>query len=86
MVYSYNEVQERFSSLLEKALTEGQVKFKSQDGRVFVMLSEQPLKKSPIDVRSIKLPITKGECVIQGVFNIDRAFRSKTCYQYLFRI
>lgn len=59
MVYSYAEVRERLSTLLERALTEGQVKFRSRDGRVFIIRPEQPLKISPFDVRSAKLPITK---------------------------
>ncbi len=61
MVYTYAELRERFSSLLEKAVTEGQIKFKNQDGQVFVIRPEQPLKKSPFDVRSIKLPITRQD-------------------------
>lgn len=61
MVYTYAELRERFSSLLEKAVTEGQIKFKNQDGQVFVIRPEQPHKKSPFDVRSIKLPITKQD-------------------------
>ena len=59
MVYSYAEVRERLSTLLERALTDGQVKFRSRDGRVFIIRPEQPLKTSPFDVRSVKLPITK---------------------------
>lgn len=59
MIYSYAEVRERLSTLLEKALAEGQVKFRSRDGRVFIIRPEQPLKTSPFDVRSVKLPITK---------------------------
>jgi len=61
MVYSDSEVRERLSSLLEKALSEGQVKFRSRDGRVFIIRPEQPLKTSPFDVRSLKLPITKSD-------------------------
>ena len=59
MVYSYAEVRERLSTLLERALAEGQVRFRSRDGRVFIIRQEQPLKTSPFDVRSVKLPITK---------------------------
>jgi hypothetical protein len=58
-VYSYAEARERLSSLLERALTEGQVKLRSRDGRVFVIRPERPPKTSPFDVRSVKLPITK---------------------------
>jgi len=59
MVYSYSEARERLSALLERALREGQVKIKSQDGRVFIIRPEQSLKTSPFEVRSIKLSITK---------------------------
>ncbi len=59
-VYSYAEAQERLSSLLERASTEGQVKLRSRDGRVFIIRPEQRLPKtSPFDVRSVKLSITK---------------------------
>ncbi len=58
-VYSYAEARERLSSLLERALTEGQVKLRSRDGRVFIIRPERLPKTSPFDVRSVKLPITK---------------------------
>lgn len=38
---------------------EQQVKFGSRDGRVFVIRPAKLLKTSPLDVRSVKLPITK---------------------------
>ena len=60
-VYSYTEARERLSALLERALTEGQVKFRSRDGRVFIIRPERPPKTSPFDVRSVKLPITKAD-------------------------
>jgi len=59
MVYSYAEARERLSALLERALSEGQVKFRGRDGCVFVIRPERPPKSSPFEVRSIKLPITK---------------------------
>jgi hypothetical protein len=61
MVYSYSEAQERLSSLLEKALSEGQIKLRSPDGRVFIIRPEQPLKSSPFEVRSLKLSINKAD-------------------------
>lgn len=59
--YSYAEARERLSTLLERALMEGQVKLKSRDGRVFVIRPERPPKTSPFDVRSVKLPISKAD-------------------------
>lgn len=61
MVYSYVEAREQLATLLEKAWQEGAVKLRSRDGHVFVILPEQPKKKSPFDVRSIKLSITKDD-------------------------
>lgn len=58
-VYSYADARERLSTLLERALMEGQVKLRSRDGRVFTIRPEQPPKTSPFDVRSVKLPISK---------------------------
>ena len=61
IIYSYTEARERFAALLERALNEGQVKVRSRDGRVFVIRPEPTLRKSPFDVRSLDLPITKRE-------------------------
>ncbi|RMG41672.1 MAG: type II toxin-antitoxin system Phd/YefM family antitoxin [Methanobacteriota archaeon] len=60
-VYTYTEARKRLSVLLEKAWSEGQVKVRSRDGRVFVILPERASTSSPFDVRSIKLPITKAD-------------------------
>ncbi len=57
--YSYSEARERLSALLERAISEGQVKLRSRDGRIFIIRPERPQKTSPFEVRSIKLPISK---------------------------
>jgi hypothetical protein len=59
MVYSYADARQRLAALLELALTEGQVKLRNRDGRIFVIRPERAVKASPFDVRSVKLPITK---------------------------
>lgn len=61
MVYSYSEAQEQLSSLLERALSEGQIKLRNPDGRVFVIRPEPPVKSSPFEVRSLKLAINKAD-------------------------
>ena len=61
IIYTISEVKQQFSTLLKKALREGQVKFKTKDGQVFVIRPETSAKKSPFDVRSIKLPITRAD-------------------------
>lgn len=69
MIYTSSEVQKQFSTLLKKALREGQVVFRTRDGQIFVIRPEKPAKKSPFEVRSIKLPITRAnilEAVHEG--------------------
>ena len=66
MVYSYNEVQKKLATLLEKAVQDGQVKFQSADGRVFIIRPEKAQKKSPFDVRSINLAITRND-ILQAI-------------------
>jgi hypothetical protein len=59
IVYSYADARQKLAALLELALTEGQVKLRNRDGRIFVIRPERVVKASPFDVRSVKLPITK---------------------------
>jgi hypothetical protein len=65
-VYSFTELQQKISMLLETALREGQIKFKNADGRIFVIRPERPQKKSPFDVQSINLAITRND-IIQAI-------------------
>lgn len=60
-IYSYAQVREQLSALLEKALAEGQIKFRDRDGRVFVIRPEPLPKTSPLEVCSISLPINKDD-------------------------
>ncbi|MDP1547987.1 MAG: hypothetical protein Q8L87_18405 [Anaerolineales bacterium] len=60
-IYTSSEVQRQFSALLKKALREGQVKFKTKDGRIFIIRPEALPKSSPFEVRSVKLPITRAD-------------------------
>ena len=73
MVYTITEVKKQFSTLLKKALSEGQIKFKTNDGQVFVIRPEISAKKSPFEVRSIKLPITTADI-------LDAVRESRTKY------
>ncbi len=61
MIYTSAEVQKQFPALLKKALSEGQVIFKTKDGQIFVIRPEVIAKKSPFEIRSIKLPITRAD-------------------------
>jgi hypothetical protein len=59
MIYSYSEAREKLATLLKKAISEGEVKFKNKEGLIFTIRPERTPKKSPFEVRSVKLPITK---------------------------
>lgn len=63
MIYTSSEVQKQFSDILKKAVNEGQIRFKTRDGQVFVIRPEIPPKISPFEVRSIKLPITRSDII-----------------------
>jgi len=68
MIYTTSQVQKQFSILLKKALNEGQVQFKTRDGQLFVIspVRARAVKKSPFEVRSIKLPITRAD-ILQSI-------------------
>ncbi|MBE7536152.1 MAG: prevent-host-death protein [Anaerolineales bacterium] len=69
MMYTVSQVQKQLVDLLQKALLEDQIQFKSGDGQVFVirpLVSEKNRKTSPLDVRGIKLPVTTND-ILQAV-------------------
>ena len=68
MIYTTSQVQKQFSILLKKALKEGQVQFKTRDGQLFVIspVHARAAKKSPFEVRSVKLPITRTD-ILQSI-------------------
>jgi hypothetical protein len=68
-MYTTSQIQKQLLDLLQKALREGQILFQSNDGQVFMirpLLSASTSVKSPLDVKSIKLPVTTGE-ILQAV-------------------
>ena len=68
MIYTTSQVQKQFSILLKKAFKEGQVQFKTRDGQLFVIspVRVRAAKKSPFEVRSVKLPITRAD-ILQSI-------------------
>jgi hypothetical protein len=69
MIYTISQVQKQFATLLRKVLSEGQIKFKTPDGQVFVIYPLQAVKKSsksPFEIQSIKLPITTKD-ILQSI-------------------
>lgn len=69
MIYTTSQIQKQLPDLLEKALLEGKIQFKTKDGRIFII---QPMglkvspNTSPLDVKSIKLPVTTNK-ILQAV-------------------
>ena len=61
MIYTSSEVQKQFPDILKKAVNEGQIRFRTRDGQVFIIRPEIPPKNSPFEVRSIKLPVTRSD-------------------------
>lgn len=61
-VYTYSQARQNFSSMLDKARTEGEVLIKRKDGQLFV-LKPRPEKKSPLDVKGVKPFLTTDEIV-----------------------
>jgi hypothetical protein len=49
MIYTSSEVQKQFPALLKKVVSEGQVKFKTNDGQIFIIRPEVPPKLSPLE-------------------------------------
>lgn len=60
-IYTSAEVQKQLPILLKKALQDGQLKFKTKDGQVFVISPVTPAKESPFEIRGVKLNITRSD-------------------------
>ena len=61
-VYTYSEARQKLASLLDKAIREGEVRVKRQDGQVFV-IRPVPRTGSPLDVKGVDIELTEEEIV-----------------------
>jgi hypothetical protein len=61
-VYTYTEARQNLATLLDKALCEGQVLIKRQDGQLFV-LKPQARPGSVLDVEGVDLNLSASEIV-----------------------
>ena len=69
MIYTTTQIRKELPSLLQKALKNGQIQFKTKDGQIFVIRPVRPaknIKSSPLDVRGIKLSISKDD-ILQSI-------------------
>jgi prevent-host-death family protein len=61
-VYTYSEARRNLSTLLNRALAEGEVLITRRDGQVFVV-KPQPRQGSPLNVPGIDLGLSAEEIV-----------------------
>lgn len=61
-VYTYSEARQNLSSLLEKAIREGEVRVRRKDGQIFVIVPEMK-KHSPLDVDGVDVDLSQEEIV-----------------------
>jgi PAS domain-containing protein len=59
-VYTYSEARQNLATLLEKAVTEGEVRVRRKDGQVFVIIPEVTAG-SPLDVEGVNIELTREE-------------------------
>ncbi len=61
-VYTYSEARQNLASLLDRAASEGEVRVRRRDGRVFIIRPAVGTA-SPLDVPGVDLPVTTDEIV-----------------------
>lgn len=61
-IYIYSEARQKLSSILEKAESMVKVIIRRKDGRTFALIPEQ-MRKSPLDVPSIKVTVSTEDLV-----------------------
>jgi len=61
-VYTYSEARQRLASVLDQAEATGKVLIRRKDGTTFALTPER-IKKSPLDVPSVRADISTQELV-----------------------
>ena len=61
-VYTYSEARQNLSTLLEKAIREGEVRVRRKDGQTFLIISEVT-NRSPLDVDGVDIDLSKEEII-----------------------
>ena len=62
IIYTYSEARQNFSSVLEKAKSEGKVIIKRRDGSSFILIPV-PENESPLNVKGLNKDITSSEII-----------------------
>jgi len=61
--FTYSQARQHFSSVLELATKEGEVKIIRRDGKTYQLRPETKVTTSPLDIKGIKLHLTADEIV-----------------------
>ncbi len=61
-VYTYTEARQKLASLLNQAVTEGEVHIQRRDGQVFVLRPAEEFQ-SPLNIEGVNLNLTAEEIV-----------------------
>ncbi len=61
-VYTYSEARQNLATLLDQAVSEGEIRIKRRDGRLFIV---QPVTttESPLDIEGVDLGISTEEII-----------------------
>jgi len=73
--YTYSEARQKFASLLDQALKDGEVRVKRKDGQVFV-IKPKPVSGSPLDIEGLELGISAGE-ILEAIQEGRGSYRVK---------
>ncbi len=58
--FTYSEARQKFASLLNQALKDGEARVRRREGQVFV-IKPQPVSGSPLDIEGLELGISAAE-------------------------
>lgn len=61
-IYTYSEARQNLATLLDLAMTQGEVRIQRRDGQTFILRPE-PMEDSPLDIAGIELNLDVDEIV-----------------------
>lgn len=61
--YTYSEARENLATVLEEAARDGEVEVRRRDGTAFRILPLRNSKRSPLDVKGVKVTISTADLV-----------------------
>ncbi len=61
-IYTYSEARQNLATLLDQAVSEGEIRIKRRDGQLFIVQPITPTE-SPLDVAGVDLGISADEII-----------------------